>query len=68
MLEDKESFSIEQDLEGWVMDKCDNWRDHYEANYSDKFEEYYRLWRGQWSSQDRTRESERSKIISPALC
>ena len=67
MLEDKESFSIEQDLEGWVMDKCDNWRDHYEANYSDKFEEYYRLWRGQWSSQDRTRESERSKIISPAL-
>lgn len=67
MLEDKESFSIEQDLEGWVINKCDNWRDHYEANYSDKFEEYYRLWRGQWSSQDRTRESERSKIISPAL-
>jgi len=37
------------------------------ANYSQKFEEYYRLWRGQWSAQDRVRESERSKIISPAL-
>ena len=67
MLENKEDFSIEQDLEGWVMDKCDNWRDHYEANYSDKFDEYYRLWRGQWSPEDRTRDSERSKIISPAL-
>ncbi len=67
MLEDNNTFMIEQDLEGWVIDKCDGWRDHYEANYSQMFDEYYRLWRGQWSAQDRTRSTERSKIISPAL-
>jgi len=66
-LEGADNFTLEQDIEGWVMDKCDDWRDHYEANYSDKFEEYYRLWRGHWSAQDQTRQSERSKIISPAL-
>jgi hypothetical protein len=57
----------QQYLEDWVMDKVNNWRDHYEANYSEKFDEYYRLWRGQWSAEDSTRESERSKLISPAL-
>ena len=66
-LEGADNFTLEQDLEGWVVEKCDSWRDHYEANYSQRFDEYYRLWRGQWSSQDQTRQSERSKIISPAL-
>jgi len=54
-------------LEGWVMHKCDQWRDHYESNYSEIFDEYYRLWRGQWAAEDSMRESERSRIISPAL-
>ena len=67
LLEDKEELSIEQSLEGWVIDKCQSWRDHFESNYSEKFDEYYRLWRGQWAAEDRTRNSERSKIISPAL-
>lgn len=64
---EKDTFTIDQTLEGWVMNKCDGWRDHFEANYSQQFDEYYRLWRGQWAVQDRTRESERSRIISPAL-
>tara|TARA_R100001369_G_scaffold3045_1_gene9901 strand:- start:3535 stop:5496 length:1962 start_codon:yes stop_codon:yes gene_type:complete len=67
MLEEKDEFLIEQDLENWVITKCDSWRDHYEANYAQRFEEYYRLWRGQWSIEDRSRETERSKIITPAL-
>ena len=67
LLEDKEEFTLEQDLEGWVVDKCQGWRNHFESNYSQKFDEYYRLWRGQWAAEDKTRESERSKIISPAL-
>ena len=67
MLEDTENFATEQHLENWVIQKCDGWRDHFEANYSQKFDEYYRLWRGHWSAEDRTRASERSKIISPAL-
>ena len=54
-------------LEDWVIGKCDQWRDHFEANYEQKFDEYYRLWRGIWDPQDKMRESERSRIISPAL-
>ena len=65
--EEKDQFSIEETLEGWVSTKCRGWRDHFESNYSQKFDEYYRLWRGQWASSDRTRESERSRIVSPAL-
>ena len=57
----------DQSVEGWVMDKVDSWRDHFESNYSEKFDEYYRLWRGIWDVSDRTRDSERSRLISPAL-
>jgi len=58
---------IEESLEEWVIQKCENWRDHYESNYEARFEEYYRLWRGQWDPADSERTSERSRIISPAL-
>ena len=64
--EDSVQF-IEQDLENWVMNKVDDWREFFETNYDEKFDEYYRLWRGIWADEDRTRESERSKIVSPAL-
>ena len=63
----KEEFTIEQSVEDWVMDKCESWRNHFENNYENKFDEYYRLWRGIFSAEDRTRDSERSQIISPAL-
>tara|TARA_B100000214_G_scaffold213417_1_gene155082 strand:+ start:5103 stop:7217 length:2115 start_codon:yes stop_codon:yes gene_type:complete len=62
-----ETLMSEQSLEEWVMHKCNEWRDHYESTYSQKFDEYYRLWRGQWSTEDSQRASERSRIISPAL-
>jgi hypothetical protein len=58
---------IQESLEEWVMTKCENWRDYFESNYEERFEEYYRLWRGQWDSSDSQRASERSRIISPAL-
>ena len=57
----------DQKVESWVIDKVDQWRDHYSANYEQKFDEYYRLWRGIWSAEDKTRDSERSRLISPAL-
>ncbi len=62
-----EVLTIEESLEDWVITKCENWRDHYESNYEHKFEEYYRLWRGQWDPSDTQRASERSRIVSPAL-
>ena len=54
-------------LQSWVISKCNKWREHYNSNYETKFEEYYRLWRGQFNPTDKTRPSERSEIISPAL-
>ncbi len=57
----------DQKVEAWVMDKVEQWRDHYSANYEQKFDEYYRLWRGVWAAEDKTRDSERSRLISPAL-
>jgi len=53
-------------LEAWVMNKCDGWRDHFETNYSGRFDEYYRIWRGIWDASDSMRMSERSRLISPA--
>ena len=64
---DNEPLMIQESVEDWVMDKCDEWANHYDQNYRNQHEEYYRLWRGIWSSEDKTRESERSKIITPAL-
>ena len=65
-MDDYDKFT-DQKVESWVMDKVEQWRDHYSANYEEKFDEYYRLWRGIWSAEDKTRESERSRLISPAL-
>jgi hypothetical protein len=62
-----EELLVEQDLASWVIDKCQQWRDHYESNYQLKHDEYYRLWRGIWSADDAERSSERSRIIAPAL-
>ena len=66
MDDNKDVFRTEK-LENWVMDKVERWRDHYQSNYQEKFDEYYRLWRGIWAAEDKTRESERSRLISPAL-
>lgn len=55
------------DLAAWVMGRVEEWQQHYNSNYRDKHEEYYRLWRGIWAEGDKTRKSERSKLIAPAL-
>ena len=62
MKEDYEDSTVES----WVMSKCDQWRDHYETNYSERFDEYYRTWRGIWDKSDSMRDSERSRLIAPA--
>mgnify|MGYP001118838045 CR=1 FL=1 len=67
MAQDYDDFNLGQSLEGWVLDKCEDWREHYESNYEAKHEEYFRLWRGIWDNNDSLRESERSRLIAPAL-
>jgi hypothetical protein len=54
-------------LEEWVMYKAETWQEHYRQNYKSIHDEYYRLWRGIWAEEDKTRKSERSRIIAPAL-
>lgn len=54
-------------LVNWVMTRVDKWRRHRDSNYSKRWSEYYRLWRGFWADEDKGRDSERSKLIAPAL-
>jgi len=56
-----------QALASWLNYRLEGWRTHREINYTTKWDEYYRLWRGIWDSTDRTRTAERSRIIAPAL-
>ena len=65
--DDHNGLGIQGDLVSWVMGKCNDWRDYYEANHADRHDEYMRLYRNQWSKQDQERQSERSKLIAPAL-
>ena len=66
-LYEQDPLMVEETIEDWVITKCEDWRDYYESNYEQRFEEYYRLWRGIWDPADSERRSERSRIISPAL-
>ena len=62
----EEPTEAEKELTAFVVDHITRWRDHRDANYMDLWLEYERIFRGVWDPQDKTRESERSRIISPA--
>lgn len=62
----EEPTENEKELTSWVNQHITRWRDHRDANYMDKWQEYERIFRGIWVAEDKTRESERSRIISPA--
>ena len=65
-IEWEENTPEEKELSSWVVDHTERWRDYRDTNYMALWEEYERIFRGQWASEDKTRESERSRIISPA--
>src|SRR6056297_2811779 len=54
-------------LLGYCLQRVTEGERYRDQNYNEKWEEYYRLWRGIWASEDKQRASERSKLISPAL-
>jgi hypothetical protein len=56
----------DKELLAFVVDHCNRWRDWRDTNYLSLWEEYERIFRGEWASEDKTRESERSKIVTPA--
>ena len=61
-----EPTESDKELAAWVVSHTDSWRDWRDQNYLDAWLEYERIFRGQWAAEDKTRESERSRIISPA--
>ena len=64
------SYNNENDYQAllsWLQPRLEEWRNHRDTNYLTKWDEYYRLWRGIWSSEDKSRKSEKSQLITPAL-
>ena len=56
----------DKELTAFVVDHCDRWRDYRNTNYLDSWMEYERIFRGEWAAEDKVRESERSRIVTPA--
>ena len=56
----------EKELVAFVVDHTDEWRIYRDQNFMDEWLKYERTWRGKWESTDKTRDSERSRVISPA--
>ncbi len=61
-----EPTEADKELLGFVVDHTDRWREYRDQNYMDDWLKYERIFRGQWQSDDKTRQSERSRVISPA--
>ena len=61
-----EPTESDKELTEWVVSHTDKWRDYRDQNYLQDWQEYERIFRGQWAAEDSTRSSERSRIISPA--
>jgi len=61
-----EPTESDKELTDWVVSHTDKWRDYRDQNYLTEWQEYERIFRGQWAAEDSTRSSERSRIISPA--
>lgn len=57
-----------KELVSWIIETIDPWRD-YRNNLPEtrRWGEYYRMWRGYWDESSKSRSSERSKLIAPAL-
>lgn len=59
--------SDKDELAAWITQKVDAWETWRDNNYGTRWEEYYRIFRGFWTEADKTRGSERSRIIGTEL-
>jgi hypothetical protein len=65
-MEFQEPTENDKELQAFVTEHCDRWRDWRDTNFLPAYLEYERIFRGQWASEDKMRESERSKLVTPA--
>jgi len=61
-----EPTDSDKELVSFVVDHCDRWRNYRDTNFLDDWLEYERIFTGEWDAQDKTRDSERSRIVTPA--
>ena len=61
-----EPTDSDKELVAFVVDHCDRWRDYRNTNFLSDWQEYERIFTGEWDAQDKTRDSERSRIVTPA--
>jgi hypothetical protein len=65
-MEFQEPSDSDKELTAFVVNHCDRWRDYRDTNFLSDWLEYERIFNGEWDVQDKTRESERSRIVTPA--
>ena len=65
-MEFQEPSESDKELVAFVVNHCDRWRDYRNTNYLDDWLEYERIFTGEWAAEDKTRDSERSRIVTPA--
>jgi hypothetical protein len=56
----------DRELLSFITDHTDRWREYRNQNHLDLWEKYERIFSSQWASEDKQRQSERSRVISPA--
>ena len=66
-VEEYEMTKSDKEIVEFVTTHCDRWRDWRDTNFMLQWDEYERLYYGVWADQDKTRETERSRIVSPAI-
>lgn len=66
-MEYKDMTTNQQKLVAFVTQHCDSWRQHKQSEYTLMWDEYERLYRGIFNESEKTRSSERSKIVTPAV-
>ena len=57
----------EDGLAQWITSYVTAWEQWRDNNYKDRWDSYYRMYRGLWTGNDKTRESERSRIMGTEL-
>lgn len=62
----EEPTESDKELVEWVVSHTDRWRDYRNTNFLADWEEYERIFKGEWAAEDKTRDSERSRIVAPA--
>ena len=62
----EEPTEEENGLVDFVIDHTNRWRDYRDTNFLADWDEYERIFRGRWNAMDKTKETERSRLVSPA--